>query len=92
MLKSNLATYPNTQSGASYGRNLAEAARAFVAALLAIQPAKPQSVEAESVDAQFQAPSRARAISLRKLYQLAASHDTVNPSLAAELRSIAARG
>lgn len=61
-----------------YFRNLAVAARAFAAALLAVPAAKEKVVARKEVD-------------VFHLYRLAASYDSVMPNLANELRTIANR-
>ena len=86
MFKSNLVTYPQTGNEDTYGQNLGRAARAFLGALLAVKPAKREVKLAEK-----EISPKVRAASIRKLYQLAASYDSISPNLAAELRQIAGR-
>lgn len=84
MFKSNFATYPNTTEYTSYGQNLAQATRTFVAALFAVQPAKTKVAKPKAND-------RKRAANIASLYRIAAGFDSVSPNLAAELRHIAGR-
>lgn len=82
---SNLATYPNSNGGVSYGENLAQAARSFIAALFAVKPPVQEKKADEVIT------PRSRLANMRKLYAMAAEHESLSPSLAAELRSFASR-
>jgi hypothetical protein len=79
------ATITSTSSiGLSYTQNVGRAARALLAALLAVN-ARPATPAKRALD-------RDRELSLRELYRLAAGYDSVMPNLAQELRYIASRG
>lgn len=82
---SNFATYPNVNAGASYGENLANAARGFFAALFAVKPPVAEKKADEIVT------PRSRLANMRKLYAMAAEHESLSPNLAAELRAFANR-
>lgn len=86
MIKSNLATYPHVEVHDGYAHNVSRAARALIAAVLAVNPAAPEAAVAKPSISE-----RRRAKSVFELYRLAGSYDTVSPNLAAELRFIAAR-
>jgi hypothetical protein len=66
MFKSNLATYPHASIGNTYGQNLGLAARAFLAALLAVKPAQPKMKTASRT-----LSNRAAMNSVKELYHLA---------------------
>lgn len=83
MSSSSFATYPGSGSNGTYGENLARAARAFIAALMAVPPA-PRVVEKVGV-----ASARTTTADLRQLYRLARGSDSVNPKAVAELSAIA---
>jgi len=69
-----------TATGSDYLHNLARAARALLAAVTAV----PHRVAAP-------AQTESRQVSILRLYRIAAQYDCVAPSLAQELRAIAAR-
>lgn len=85
MFRSNLATYPNGAAELGYAENLAQAARSFIGALFAVKPVRSTAAELPK------ASVRQKAATVRKLYQMAASYDSISPSLAAELRNLAGR-
>lgn len=72
-------------NGLSYGQNVGRAARALLAALLAVSPRSP------AAQASSKAVPENREASILHLYRLAASYDSVMPNLAQELRAIASR-
>ncbi|RJF99341.1 hypothetical protein [Noviherbaspirillum saxi] len=77
------ATYTSsahTSAGLSYTENLGRAARAFLAALLAVTP---------GVKAAPAAKSKRDVGSVAELYRLAGGYDSIQPSLAQELRALA---
>lgn len=86
MFRSNLATYPYISPDNSYTGNLAQAARALVAALLAVDPARQQDAQPEAA-----VSSRDNIASVKELYSLAQQFDAVMPNQAAELRYLAGR-
>ena len=88
MLKSSdLASYPHNCAGHhGYGKNLAYAARAFLAALVAARPAKPFP----AVVATAEQSSRDRKNTISELNRLADRFDSTMPNQAAELRFLAA--
>ena len=69
---------PAHVAGSSYFENVAGAARALLAALFAVRPQAPVADKAD-------------AVSVARLYRMAASYDSVMPNLAQELRIIALR-
>jgi hypothetical protein len=86
MSSSNFATYPRSGSDGTYGENLARAARGFLVALLAAQPA-PRVLEKKSESS----ATRATTADLRRLYRLARGSDSVNPKAVTELSAIAGK-
>lgn len=85
---STLTVSAANQAAGTYGQNVAQAARALLAALFAIAPTRPQ--EQAASEAAPAARTRAREeVSLARLYRLAGSYDSVMPNLAQELRMIA---
>ncbi|RJG06646.1 hypothetical protein D3870_12040 [Noviherbaspirillum cavernae] len=81
MSRSNLATYPAVHAGPSYAENVARAALALAAAVLALAPLKSNAVEQEHV----------RMHNTTELYRLANQFESSMPSQAAELRHLAGR-
>jgi hypothetical protein len=88
MFKSNLVTYPNVNANHShsYGENLGLAARAFLAALLAVEPAKLEAAATND-----RVSERVRLKGVEELYSLAKQFDSTMPNQAAELRYLAGR-
>lgn len=87
MFNSKLASYPYANpTGTSYGENLGRAARSFLAALLAIEPAKAEAAVARVSDTE---PDRAATAA--ELQRLARKFDAIMPNQAAELRYLAGR-
>jgi hypothetical protein len=86
MFNSNFATYPYVSPVHSYAENLGRAARSFIAALLAIDPARvaaaPALVAASTED---------KAVTAAELSRLAREFDAIMPNQAAELRYLAGR-
>ena len=91
MFKPTLVTYPNVNAdrGYSYGENLGRAARAFLAALLAVEPAKQASKQVAASKGRL--PERDRLKGVEELYSLAKQFDSIMPNQAAELRYLAGR-
>ncbi|QAU34993.1 hypothetical protein [Janthinobacterium sp. 17J80-10] len=85
MFNSNFATYPYVSPVHSYSENLGRAARSFIAALLAIDPAR---VEAAPVLAKA---TEDKAATAAELSRLAREFDAFMPNQAAELRYLAGR-
>lgn len=81
------ATFASSASSVnlSYGQNVGRAARALLAALLAI-PSRSNAAVAEKTMSE-----RERRESVFGLYRLASTYDSVMPNLAQELRAIANR-
>ncbi len=87
MFNSKLASYPYTNPiGTSYGENLGRAARSFLAALLAIEPARTDVRAAQASDADLD-----RGATAAELQRLARKFDVIMPNQAAELRYLAGR-
>ncbi|RJG00357.1 hypothetical protein [Noviherbaspirillum sedimenti] len=86
MFRSNLATYPYINPISSYGENLGRAARSFIAALLAIDPAKVNASPAK-----VKAVQEDKAVTAAELSRLAREFDAFMPNQAAELRYLAGR-
>ncbi|CAN5174983.1 hypothetical protein BH11PSE11_BH11PSE11_36340 [soil metagenome] len=84
MFESNLITYPNVGGAQrySYGENLGLAARAFIAALLAVDPQDEETIE-------HPVSERVRLKGIEQLNALASSFDSTMPNQAAELRYLA---
>lgn len=78
-------SHPSAAVGVrAYVSNVAEAVRSLAVALFSYSPVR-QSV------ARPKAVQRRKAKSVYALYQMAGQYETLSPSLAAELRHIAAR-
>lgn len=75
-------------SAHSYVQNLGAAARAFIAALLAVEPR--QAVDGEVRESA--AMLRARAKDVAMVNRMADRYQSMSPNLAAELRFMASRG
>jgi hypothetical protein len=74
----------------AYARNVGEAGRSLLAALLAVKPNDTEPAVAEA-SAAVAAPATAhRKTSLIRLYQLSVQSDSVSQAVANELRQIAA--
>jgi hypothetical protein len=88
MFKSTLSTYPNAgaNGGISYGDNLGRAARAFLAALLAVEPASEQVDTPDVIVSE-----KIRLQGVREMLSLAREFDLIMPNQAAELRYAAGR-
>lgn len=86
MFNANFASYPYVSPVNSYTENLGRAARSFIAALLAIDPAK---VSAGSSHAK--ASHAEDELSLEDLEHLARRFDGIMPNQAAELRYLLSR-
>lgn len=84
------ATYSHAPAGSlrHYLKDVGNAARAFAAALFAAQG---RQFVAQEVRTAKTVSERAKARGRRQLFSLANQHEGFSPSLAAELRSIAAR-
>lgn len=84
------ATYHQTPAGSlrHYLKDVSIAARAFAEALFAAQGRQFVAQEVRTVKS---VSERAKANGRRQLFALANRHEGMSPSLAAELRSIAAR-
>ncbi|MDB5933472.1 MAG: hypothetical protein JWQ01_816 [Massilia sp.] len=72
-----------------YLKDVSIAARAFAQALFAAQG---RQFVAQEVRTAKSISARAKAEGRRQLFSLAREHEAISPNLAAELRSIAARG
>jgi hypothetical protein len=83
------ATYPTTDSPQNYFANLGRAARAFAAALFAAQERQYVAQEAAQPDS---VSARTLHKSRIQLFAMARNCEDMAPSLAAELRYLAARG
>lgn len=83
MNNANFATYPYVSPIHSYSENLGRAARSFIAALLAIDPARVEAAPAEA------AASEDNALTAAELSRLAREFDAFMPNQAAELRYLA---
>jgi hypothetical protein len=86
MFQSNFATYPYVSPVHTYGENLGRAARSFIAALLAIDPARIETAPAEA-----NAAPEDKSITAVELSRLAREFDAIMPNQAAELRYLAGR-
>lgn len=86
MFRSNLATYPYVSPVHSYSENLGRAARTFIAALLAIDPAR-----ANAAPVLASASKEDKAVTAAELSRLAREFDAIMPNQAAELRYLAGR-
>lgn len=86
MSRSNFATYPYDNPIHAYGENLGRAARTFIAALLAIDPAKVNASPAT-----ITAAPHDRVATAAELNRLARHFDSIMPNQAAELRYLACR-
>lgn len=84
MFRENLATYPYISVGNTYGQNLGRAARVFLAALLAVEPAK---FEAKSKPKKLSESEQADGVD--ELNRLARHFDPIMPTQSAELRYLA---
>lgn len=73
-----------TIADAGYLHNVGRAARALLAALLTVPHKAAAPVKA-------QVRTEKKEVSIYRLYRMAAQYDSVMPSLAQELRAIAAR-
>lgn len=84
------ATYDHAPAGSlrHYFNDVSIAARAFAEALFAAQG---RQFVAQEVRTAKSVSDRAKANGRRQLFSLASQHESSSPSLAAELRSIAAR-
>lgn len=84
------ATYNQAPAGSlrHYLKDVGIAARAFAEALFAAQG---RQFVAQEVRTAKSVSERAKANGRRQLFSLAARHEAISPSLAAELRSIAGR-
>lgn len=96
MSTSTLGFSPQPEAVGSYAKNVAVAARNFVAALLAVKPANAgaQAATADTAAAAAGKPASSE-FSLFRLYCLASRaslYDSVSPKLARELQLIASRG
>lgn len=88
MSTATITTSSLSDGGLSYAQNVGRAARALLAAVLAVG-SRPAAVAAPAQRAEQ--TTRERQVSLYQLYRLAGQYDSVMPNLAQELRSIAAR-
>ena len=86
MFNANFASYPYVSPVNSYTDNLGHAARSFIAALLAIDPAKYNTSTAGIRDAVHDAGDAYDEIDL-----LARKFDAIMPNQAAELRYLLSR-
>lgn len=86
MLNANLASYPYVSPTPSYTENLGRAARDFIAALLAVDPANFSASRAKHGYAESD-PAEIHA----ELDRLARKFDPIMPSQAAELRYLLSR-
>lgn len=84
MSRTNFATYPYVSPIHSYTDNLGRAARSFIAALLAIEPARAGAAPAAAV-------AEDKAVTAAELSRLAREFDAIMPNQAAELRYLAGR-
>ena len=86
MFNANFASYPYVSPVNSYTENLGRAARSFIAALLAIDPAKVNATpsNAKLLNAEDE-------LSLEDVEHLARRFDSIMPSQAAELRYLLSR-
>lgn len=87
MLNANFASHPYVSPVSSYTENLGRAARSFIAALLAIDPAKVES--GPTVGKMSVQTSQA---DYEELERLAHEFDLIMPNQAAELRYLVSRG
>lgn len=87
MFKSNLASYPYVSPVNSYTENLGRAARNFIAALLAFDPAET----CEPRSAEFHTTEEDTEKAFAEMDQLAREFDTFMPNQAAELRHLMSR-
>ncbi|MES2259838.1 MAG: hypothetical protein V4724_15050 [Pseudomonadota bacterium] len=85
----NLTFHTNTER--SYVSNVFGAARALLAALLAVKPRHPAVIAAAAAK-KAAAAERSKMRDIKDLYELANSCATVSPSMAGELRHLASRG
>ena len=85
------ATFHHAPAGSlrQYFNNVGNAARAFAEALFAAQG---RQFVAQEVRTAKSISDRAKAKGRRQLFSLANRHESFSPGLAAELRTIAARG
>lgn len=86
MFRSNFATYPYVSPVHSYTENLGRAARSFIAALLAIDPARVETAPVLAT-----ANKEDKAVTAAELSRLAREFDAIMPNQAAELRYLAGR-
>lgn len=85
MFNANFASYPYVSPVNSYTENLGRAARSFVAALLAIDPAKVNAAStAKAIDT-------GEDLTLEDVELLAHRFDSIMPNQAAELRYLLSR-
>jgi hypothetical protein len=84
-----LARPAPTSALQAYAKNVGQAGRSFLAALLAIEPHRSAQAAAKAVRTRDNKHQSAG--SLLRLYGLACQSDSVMPNLAAELRYIASR-
>lgn len=84
------ATFNHAPAGSlrHYFNDVGNAARAFAEALFAAQGRQFVAQEVRAAEA---SDARAKAQGRRQLFSLARQHDSLSPSLSAELRAIAAR-
>jgi hypothetical protein len=75
----------------AYAKNVGQAGRSLIAALLAIEPHRSAQAAGTAVKAVQTRDKHQSAGSLLRLYGLASQSDSVMPNLAAELRYIASR-
>lgn len=88
MFEANLASYPYVSPVNSYTENLGRAARSFIAALLAFDPAETNAPS--SAEVQFREEDDAKTFA--ELERLAHEFDALMPNQAAELRHLISRG
>lgn len=86
MFRSNFATYPYVSPVHTYSENLGRAARSFIAALLAIDPAR-----VDAAPALASASKEDKSVTAAELSRLAREFDAIMPNQAAELRYLAGR-
>jgi hypothetical protein len=89
MLTATTALHRENNVSCSYFANVGLAARHFIGVLFAI---KPQQIPEATVVSQQALQPHERAKGIAQLYRMALQYDSVMPSLAAELRCLAARG
>lgn len=87
MFGSNLANYPYINPVNTYSANLGRAARTFLAALLAVEPSKIDTVLTRHASG-----AQDQAAGIDELNHLADHFDSIMPNQAAELRYLAGSG